>query len=235
MVQKLHGKFMFNVLAFNRKNTADIMEAGRGYMVPGIISEHFKSVPEAVQRVKELQSVTQEVAVGLGGGGEFSNWKKALDISVATNPKHLNQPFEKAAYAKGFLDSQQVTGQIVNALVWTTGEVGKIRLSTGPVIDVEAFLEMVVALGIESVKLMPVHSGNLDELIYLTKKAAECGVRGVEIAGDIDKGNITDMIAGIKPIDIEFFMPHIFDPLVDRETGETSPEEIKQLMTILEG
>lgn len=234
MTEKLYGKFMFNFLAANRKNAADIMEAGRGYVVPGITSEQFVSVSEAVQKVKELKSVTSLVAVGLGGGGKFVNWKKVLDISLATQPGHLNQPFEKAAYAKGFLASKNIAEQVVNALVWTTGTVGKIKLSSGSTIEVDAFLEIAKALDIESIKLMPIHSQNLDELVYLTERAAAIGIRGIEIAGDIDKHNIKQIIDCIMPIDIEFFMPHIFTPLIDQTTGETMPEKVKELLSLVE-
>ena len=235
MKQKLHNKFMFNFLACNGENAADIMEAGKGYVVPGIVSDQFASITDAVEKIEELKSVTSLVSVGLGGGGNFDNWKKVLDISAASSPGHLNQPFEKSAYTKGFLDGKNITGQLVNALVKPTGQVGRIQLASGVIMQVEEFLDIAKALGIESIKLMPIKgTDHLDELIYLTEKAAAIGIRGIEPAGGIDASNIKQIIDAIKPIDIEFFMPHIFGSTIDRITGATIPSKVKEIMDLLE-
>lgn len=230
MMDKLHGKFLFNYLAKDKKNAADIMEAGGGYVVPGIASDRFGSVNEASLKVQELKEVTEIVSIGLGGGGDTGNWKKVLDIAAASNPGHLNQPFETTAYTRGFLDAKG-TKQLVNALVNPTGEKGKIQLANSKkILDVEEFLEISSSLGIESIKLMPINGvDHLDELIYLTQMASAYGIRGVEPAGGINLGNIKQIIDGVKDIDIEFFMPHIFGSSIDPNTGETIPDIVKEI------
>lgn len=236
MREKLHDTFLFNFLANDAKNAADIMEAGKGYVVPGIASDQFPSVEAAASKVAELKQVTDTISIGLGGGGDITNWKKVLDIALVSNAGHLNQPFEKAAYTKGYLDGNGKE-QMVNALVHPTGVVGEIQLpGSNKVLPVEQFLEIASAIGIESVKLMPVHgTQHLDELIYLTAKASEYGIRGIEPAGGIHADNIAEIIQGVKNIDIALFMPHIFGSAIDAKTGNTIPETVNEIYKKVEG
>lgn len=234
--RKLYDKFLFNFLASDEENALDIMEAGRGYVVPGIVSNQFPSIDSAVDKVYELKRVAEVVSVGLGGGGNTDNWKRVLEISAASQPGHLNQPFETASYTKGFLDGHGVSDQLVNALVKPTGQVGKIQLSSGLIMSVEAFIDVAVAVGMESIKMMPVKGAqHLEELVYLTKIAASKGIRGIEPAGGIDASNIGQIFDWIKDIDIEFFMPHIFGSSIDKETGKTIPGKVQEILYVLEG
>jgi 2-dehydro-3-deoxy-phosphogluconate aldolase len=237
MNEKLYGKFLFNFLAHNRQNAEAVVEAGKGYVVPGITADKFNTVEEAAAKVNELKQVTDVVSIGLGGGGNTANWKKVLEIAVASNPGHINQPFETATYSKGYLDAKGTPKQLVNALIQPTGEVGTIKLAnSGAILRVEEFIEVAAGLGIESIKMMPVKGAqHLDELIYVTKVASEKGIRGVEPAGGISASNIKEIILGVKDIDIEFFMPHIFGTTIDSETGETIPEKVKEILDAVEG
>lgn len=234
---KLYDKFLFNFLAKDASNASDVMEAANGFVVPGIVSDQYNSIEEAAIVVEDIKTVASRVSIGLGGGGNTENWKRVLDIAVISEPGHLNQPFETAIYTKGFLDGKGISDQLVNALVQPTGEVGKIKLATtGQVYQVEEFLEIAKSLGVESIKMMPIKGRqHLEELIYLTKVAAEKGFRGVEPAGGIDESNIGDILKGVWDIDIEFFMPHIFGSTIDKETGLTIPTKVKEIYLAVEG
>lgn len=237
LTKRLYDKFLFNFLANDRDNAAAIMEAGSGYVVPGIVSDKFESIEAAAEKVAELKSVTELVSIGLGGGGDTTNWKKVLDIAVASIPGHINQPFETSPYAKGYLEGKNIPKQLVNALVQPTGEVGTIKMAnSGKIIRVEDFIEIAVALGIESIKMMPIKgTQHLEELTYLTKIAAKRGIRGIEPAGGIDASNIKDIIAGVKDIDIELFMPHIFGSTIDKETEATIPSKVREIISEVKG
>lgn len=234
MKRKLHEKYLFNFLAKDAKNASDIMEAGAGYVVPGITSDQYKSIEDAILKVEELKTVASTVSIGLGGGGNTGNWKRALEIAAASSPGHLNQPFETASYSKGYLAEKE---QLVNALVKPTGKVGKIQLAnSGKVFNVEQFLEIASCLGIESIKLMPINGTvHLDELIHLTEKAQIYGIKGVEPAGGINLTNIKDIALSVKNIEIDFFMPHIFGAAMDSDTGETIPEIAREFYKEVEG
>ncbi|HAM80069.1 KDGP aldolase [Ornithinibacillus bavariensis] len=237
MNDKLYGKFLFNFLAKDQKNAEAVMEAGKGFVVPGITADKFNTVEEAAEKVKELKTVTNMVSIGLGGGGNTANWKKVLEIAAASNPGHINQPFETATYSKGYLDGNGTPKQLVNALIQPTGEVGKIKLAnSGTILAVEEFMEVATGLGIESIKMMPVKgTQHLEELIYVTKVASKKGIRGFEPAGGISASNIKEIIQGVKDIDIEFFMPHIFGTTIDKESGETIPEKVQEILNEVEG
>ncbi|WP_269410192.1 KDGP aldolase [Lentibacillus daqui] len=237
MREKLYGKILFNFLASDAVNAAAVIEAGSGYVVPGIVSNQYDSIEAAATKVKELKTVADMISVGLGGGGNVANWKKVLDIAITSEPGHLNQPFEMAPYTKGFLDARKTSKQLVNALVQPTGEVGKIQLAnSGDMLCVEEFIDIAAGFGIESIKMMPVKgTQHLGELIYLTKIAAAKGIRGIEPAGGIDANNIKDIVQGVKNIDIEFFMPHIFGSTIDKETGETIPSKVREILAMVEG
>src|SRR5699024_9802619 len=236
MDNKLKGKFLFNFLAKDKKNAADIMEAGGGYVVPGIASDQYQSIDDAISKVQELKTVTNTISIGLGGGGDTSNWRKVLDIAAASYAGHLNQPFETASYTQGFLEGKEQK-QLVNALVHPTGEKGKIQLANSKkTMSVENFSAIASALEIPGRKLMPLKGlEHLEELIYLTKMASVYGIRGVEPAGGINLDNIGKIVEGVKDIDIEFFMPHIFGSAIDSITGNTIPETVKMFYTKVEG
>lgn len=236
MQSKLHGKFLFNFLAKDMKNASDIMEAGNGYVVPGIASDQYNSTNDALAKVQEFKTVTNTISIGLGGGGDTGNWRRALEIAVPSDAGHLNQPFETASYAQGFLEGKEQK-QLVNALVTPTGEIGKIQLAySKKIINVEQFLEIASGMGITSIKLMPVNGiEHLDELVYLTKMASAYGFKGVEPAGGLNLNNIKQVAESVKHIDIEFFMPHIFGSAIDTKTGETIPETVNMIYTKVEG
>jgi len=135
-----------------------------------------------------------------------------------------------------FLD-RAGNGQMVNALVKPTGEIGKVKLPIAEkVYDVDMIMECASYLGIESIKFMSVNGvEHLDELIYVTKKAHQFGLKGIEPAGGINLDNIEQIVAGVRDIDIEFFMPHIFGYAVELGTGLTEPEKVRKIYKKVEG
>ncbi|ALX47798.1 KDGP aldolase [Lentibacillus amyloliquefaciens] len=236
-MDKLHDKILFNYLVRDVENTAAVMEAGAGHVVPGIVSDKFASVEDAATKVSEIKTVAKTVSIGLGGGGNTANWKKVLEIAAVSRPGHINQPFETSSYSLGYLDGIGHQKQLVNGLVKPTGEVGKVQLAnSGSVYKVEELMEIASHLGIESIKMMPVSgTDHLEELIYLTKTAQAKGIRGVEPAGGINGANIRKIVSSVKDIDIEFFMPHIFGSAMDKETGKTIPDKVKEVYQEVEG
>src|SRR5690625_3990653 len=85
-------------------------------------------------------------------------------------------------------------------------------------------------MGIHSIKFMPLNGTvHLEELIKLTEIASKYGIKGVEPAGGITPDNIVDILEGVKHIDIEFFMPHIFGSAIDPVTVNTSIEIVQYI------
>lgn len=232
--EKLFDFVLFNFLAKDKENVQDIMEAGKGFVVPGIVASDFSNRQEGASKVKELKEVVDIVSIGLGGGGDPMYAKRVLDIAAISNPGHINQPFESAVYAKGFLEGNGASPQLVNALVKPSGTVGTVKLASGMEVKVEEFVEIALALGVESIKFMPLSGEvHLEELVYLTKVAAQKGIRGIEPAGGISAFNIKTIIDAVKKIEIEFFMPHIFGSTIDQATGKTISTEVAQILNKL--
>jgi uncharacterized protein (TIGR03581 family) len=232
---KLFDFVLFNFLAKDKQNANDVVNAGKGFVVPGIVASDFENPEDGAKKVNELKTVSEMISVGLGGGGNPKNAKSVVEIAALSNPGHINQPFESSSYARGFLEAKGIP-QLVNALVVPSGNVGTVLLPSGYEIQVEEFVEIAYATGIESIKFMPAKGlSHLDELVYLTRVAAKKGIRGIEPAGGISAENIREIIHAVKSIEIEFFMPHVFGSTIDKETGLTIPTEVEKVIKALEG
>jgi 2-dehydro-3-deoxy-phosphogluconate aldolase len=230
LTNRLHGYVLFNFLAKDDKNLQDVLEAGNGYIIPGITAADHE-VEKAVHKIHQFKKVIEVVSVGLGGNGNTDNWKKALEIAVGSEAGHVNQPFETASFAMGFIAGKQKETQWVNALVAPSGKVGTVRLASGKEVNTEWLVEMIKELGIPSIKLMPIKGlTHLDELVYLTQISAKKGIRAIEPAGGISKENIKDILNGVKNTGIELFIPHIFGSTIHPTTKETIPEEVATIL-----
>lgn len=231
-MKKIDGFLVFNFLVKDKENLKEIL-AVTDCVIPGIVAADFSDINLAVKTIDELKSLSEIVSVGLGDDGNPALWEKVLLIAEQANPGHLNQPFEKSSYVKGYLEGKGMP-QLVNALVNPTGRPGLLRLPSGMEMEVERFLDLIKIIGIESVKLMPA-TGHLDELRYLAYAAAERGIRGIEPAGGINESNVREIVAIGKGSGIEFFMPHIFDSVLDRDTGRTNPVKVGNILEAVGG
>lgn len=101
---------------------------------------------------------------------------------------------------------------------------------------VEDLVELALAMGIESIKFMPLKGTvHLEELVYLCKVGAEKGLTAVEPAGGISYENIAEIVASVKGTGISVFMPHLFGATIDKESGRTIPEEVAKIIKQVRG
>lgn len=233
-LNKLDDFLLFNFLAKDRENAEEILEAGQGFVVPGIVSSDFATIDDGVKKVAELKEVASVVSVGLGDNGNPANWDKVLDIAAGSNPGHINQPFEKSSFSRGFLKAKGLD-QAVNGLVSPAGKVGYVKLS-GMEMKVEDLVDLAVSMGVESIKFMPLKGvTHLEELVYLCKVAAEKGIVSIEPAGGISADNIITIVDAVRETGIPVFMPHIFGSTIDKNTGRTIPEEVAKIVRLVRG
>jgi 2-dehydro-3-deoxy-phosphogluconate aldolase len=231
---KLNDFLLFNFLARDKQNALEIIEAGQGYIVPGIVSSDFENIEDGIKKVEELKEVAPIVSIGLGDNGNPANWDKVLKIAAGSNPGHINQPFEKSSFSRGYLQGKGID-QMVNGLVAPTGRVGYVKVS-GLEVKVEDLVELAVGMGINSIKFMPLKGTvHLEELVYLCKVAAEKGITSVEPAGGISSENIVEIVNAVKNTGLSLFMPHIFGSSIDKETGRTIPEEVAKIVQLVRG
>ncbi|PLR75950.1 imidazolonepropionase [Bacillus sp. V3-13] len=232
-LNRLEDFVLFNFLAKHKQNAIEIMEAGEGYVVPGIVASDFAEIATGINKVKEIKEAAPIVSIGLGEGGNSENWHRALKIAADSNPGHLNQPFEMAGYSRGYLDALEIS-QMVNGLVAPSGRVGFVKLPTGMELTVEELVELAVYIGVESIKFMPLNGlEHLEELIYLCKVAARKGIKAVEPAGGISTDNIAEIVSSVQNCGIPLFMPHIFGSTIDKRTGETVPSKVAEIISLV--
>jgi 2-dehydro-3-deoxy-phosphogluconate aldolase len=228
-LNKLDDFLLFNFLAKDKQNAKEIMEAGEGFIVPGIVSSDFENIEDGIAKVVELKEVAPVVSIGLGDGGNPENWEKVLKIAEGSNSGHINQPFEKSSYSRGYLKAKGLD-QAVNGLVAPAGKVGYVKLA-GFDMKVEDLVDMAKSMGIESIKFMPLKgTTHLEELVYLCMVAAEKGITAIEPAGGISTENIAEIVQAVRETGIPVFMPHIFGSTIDKETGRTIPEEVSKII-----
>lgn len=231
-MKKLDDFMLFNFLARDRDNAEEIMHAGAGFIVPGIVSSDFDNIEAGVEKVRELKEVAPVVSVGLGDGGNPENWEKVLKIAAGSDPGHINQPFEKSSFSRGYLHGIGHE-QVVNGLVSPSGNVGTVMLS-GVEMKVEDLMDLAVSMGVVSIKFMPLKgTAHLEELVYLCKVAAVKGNLSVEPAGGISADNIGEIVQAVRGTGVSLFMPHIFGSTIDKQTGRTLPEEVSRIVNIV--
>lgn len=230
--KKIDNFLLFNFLAKDKQNAQEIIEAGEGYIVPGIVSSDFENIEDGIKKVTELKTAAPIVSIGLGDGGNPANWEKVLKIAEGSSPGHINQPFEKASYSLGYLKAKKMD-QVVNGLVTPSGKIGFVRLGILE-IKVEELIDLALSMGIESIKFMPVKgTEHLEELVYLCRVAAEKGIKGIEPAGGISSANIVQIVNAVKETGISMFMPHIFGSSIDKKSGRTIPEEVAKIVNLV--
>ncbi|WP_017437635.1 KDGP aldolase [Saccharococcus caldoxylosilyticus] len=233
-IKRFQDQLLLNVLAKDGKNAADLLEASDGFCVPGIAAADFATIEEAVETVKSIKQSSPVVSIGLGGGGKFDEWKRVVDIAVRSNPEHINQPLERALFAKGFLAAKQCF-PIITALISPSGEVGFVKIPTGKKIKVEPLLELAAACGVESIKVMPMKGlDHLEELLFIAKEAAKRGIRAIEPAGGIKVHHLPVLYKEIRKTNIELFMPHVFRDVLQGK-GESNPSRVKEIFLQLKG
>ncbi|GGE53287.1 hypothetical protein GCM10011391_35240 [Pullulanibacillus camelliae] len=233
-LNKWDGFLLFNFLAKDKQNAEEILEAGKGFVVPGIVSSDFAHPEEGIEHVKALKGVAPVVSIGLGDNGNPANWEKVLHIAAGSDPGHLNQPFERSGYAQGYLKAKGLD-QLVNGLVAPAGRVGYIKLANHDM-KVEDFVDLAVSMNVESIKFMPLKGlTHLEELVYLCKVAAAKGIPSIEPAGGISADNIVAIVTAVRETGISIFMPHIFGSTIDKVTGRTIPEEVEKIVSSVRG
>lgn len=227
-----------NVLAGSRENAKEIFQAAEGYVVIGVLSKNYPDIPSAIEDMqKYADDIDNALSIGLGAGDPNQSMMVS-EISKVVQPQHVNQVFTGAGTSRALLGQNET---VVNALVSPTGKVGYVKISTGPlssqapdaIVPVESAIAMLKDMGASSVKYFPM--GGLktkEEFAYVAKACAEQDFY-LEPTGGIDLENFEEILqialdAGVKKV-----IPHIYSSIIDSETGNTRPEQVKELLSIV--
>lgn len=233
-----HDRVCLNVLAGSHQNAKDIYKAAESFVVVGVLSKNYPDLDSAIADMRIYAQETENaLSVGLGAGDPNQSTMVSL-ISKVIQPQHVNQVFTGAPISRALLGQNET---FVNALVSPSGTVGMVKVSTGPlssqspdgVIPVETAIMMLKDMGASSIKFF-----NMKGLTYLDeyKAVAQACAKfdfSLEPTGGIDLENFPQILqialdAGVKKI-----IPHIYSSIIDKQTGDTRPEDVRQLLSMV--
>lgn len=233
-----HDRVCLNVLAGSHQNAKDIYKAAESFVVVGVLSKNYPDLDSAIADMRiYAQETDNALSVGLGAGDPNQSTMVSL-ISKVLQPQHVNQVFTGAPISRALLGQNET---FVNALVSPSGTVGMVKVSTGPlssqspdgVIPVETAIMMLKDMGASSIKFF-----NMKGLTYLDeyKAVAQACAKfdfSLEPTGGIDLENFPQILqialdAGVKKI-----IPHIYSSIIDKKTGDTRPENVRQLLLMV--
>lgn len=229
-----------NVLAKTLENAQQIHELTEGRALIGVMVRDFATDEEAIKRVSSYQEAGVPVSVGLGNG-DANQWKKVVRVALETKPAHVNQVFPAAGYTLGALKQVNSAHTLVNALIRPSGEVGKVIISTGAesekdlgVVSTDVAASMLADIGVPSIKFFPIKGNRcLDEVAAMVRSGAKYGLDVFEPTGGIDVSTIGEVVDVCLKNGAKEVIPHVYTSIVDRETGLTKLEDVKELLANL--
>ncbi|EMI5490853.1 KDGP aldolase family protein [Providencia stuartii] len=232
------NRVCLNVLAGSHQNAKDIYQAAETYVVVGVLSKNYPDLDSAIADMRiYAQETDNALSVGLGAGDPNQSTMVSL-ISKEIQPQHVNQVFTGAPISRALLGQDET---FVNALVSPSGTVGMVKISTGPlssqspegIVPVETAIMMLKDMGASSIKFF-----NMKGLTYIEeyKAVAQACAKydfSLEPTGGIDLENFPQILqialdAGVKKI-----IPHIYSSIIDKESGNTRPDDVRKLLEMV--
>lgn len=226
----------FNVLAKDLENAVEITRFAPDRTLVGVMVKNFATDTEAISMVEAYKAEGVLASVGLGAG-DPAMWKRVADVSAKSCPFHINQVYPAAGYTMGRLKEVHKGEFIVNSLLEPSGQPGMVYVATGPIsreqkepVRAEMAAAMLADIGLPSVKFYPIGGlKKIDELKAMVRAAVEAGINIFEPTGGIDMDNVYEIVQACIDGGASTVIPHLYTSLVDRETGKTRPEYLKEL------
>lgn len=233
------NRVALNVLANSVENAKEIYDAVEGYVLVGVLSKDYPTVEAAVDAMKTYGAqIEGAVSIGLGAG---DNRQASVVAEIAKHypGSHINQVFPVVGATRANLGEKD---SWINALVSPTGSVGYVNISTGPdsaaqddhaIIPIKAAIALIRDMGGNSLKYFPM-KGLSCEAEYRAV-AQSCGEEGfaLEPTGGIDKENFEEILNIALDANVPHVIPHVYSSIIDKETGETRIEDVRELLGIM--
>lgn len=234
----LEDRICLNVLANSVENAKECFEAAEGKILLGVLSKNYSTDEAAIEDMKKYQAeIENALSVGLGAGDPNQS-EMVSRISAVLQPQHVNQVFTGAATSRALLGQEET---IVNALVSPTGKVGFVNIATGPLssqeepteVPLETAIALLKDMGASSIKYFPMKGLAHKEEYQVVAKACAAHDFYLEPTGGIDLDNFAEILqiavdAGVKKI-----IPHVYSSIIDSETGDTRPEDVRRLLKMM--
>jgi len=231
----LQDRVCLNVLANSVENGLACYAAAEGHVVLGVLSKNYATDELAIAEMKKYADATDNaLSVGLGAGDPNQS-EMVSRISAVLQPQHVNQVFTGVGASRALLGQRDT---VVNGLVSPTGKVGYVHISTGPkssaseaaVVPIETAIKMLQDMGGSSIKYFPMDGLAHKEEYVAVALACAANDFYLEPTGGIDLDNYEEILqialdAGVKKV-----IPHVYSSIIDKETGDTRPEDVKKLL-----
>jgi len=226
-----------NVLAGSKENAREIWQAAEGHVLVGVLSKNYDSVASAVADMREYAAlIDNALSVGLGAGDPNQSAMVSA-ISAEIQPQHVNQVFTGVATSRALLGQSQT---VVNGLISPTGTPGMVKISTGPlssaaadgIVPIATAIALLKDMGGSSVKYFPM--GGLKAVAEYKAVAQACAEQDfwLEPTGGIDLENYETILQIALEAGVSKIIPHIYSSIIDKDTGNTRPEDVSTLLTI---
>ncbi|MBV4368106.1 2-dehydro-3-deoxy-phosphogluconate aldolase [Erwinia sp. BNK-24-b] len=226
-----------NVLAGSKENAREIWQAAEGHVLVGVLSKNYDSVASAVADMREYAAlIDNALSVGLGAGDPNQSAMVSA-ISAEIQPQHVNQVFTGVATSRALLGQSQT---VVNGLISPTGTPGMVKISTGPlssaaadgIVPIATAIALLKDMGGSSVKYFPM--GGLKAVAEYRAVAQACAEQDfwLEPTGGIDLENYETILQIALEAGVSKIIPHIYSSIIDKDTGNTRPEDVSTLLKI---
>ena len=232
------NRVCLNVLAGSVDNAKDCYEASDGYVVLGVLSKNYETDEAAIQDMKKYQEATENaLSIGLGAGDPNQSYM-VTRLSRVLQPQHVNQVFTGVGASRGALAQGET---VINGLISPTGKVGIVNIATGPLssqgeaveVKIEQAIAMLKDMGGTSVKYFPMKGlAHRDEYIAVAKACADHNF-ALEPTGGIDLDNFEEILQIALDAGVQTIIPHVYSSIIDKETGNTNPEDVRTLFEII--
>ncbi|GGC93258.1 2-dehydro-3-deoxy-phosphogluconate aldolase [Enterococcus wangshanyuanii] len=234
----LEDRICLNVLANSVENAKACYEAADGHVILGVLSKNYPTDEAAIEDMKKYAAETNNaLSVGLGAGDPNQS-QMVSRISAELQPQHVNQVFTGVGTSRALLGQNDT---IVNGLVSPTGKVGMVNIATGPLssqapageVPIETAIKLLQDMGGSSIKYFPMKGlAHIEEYKAVAEACAKYDFY-LEPTGGIDLENFEEIVqiavdAGVKKI-----IPHVYSSIIDQETGDTKPEDVKNLLGMM--
>ncbi|MCZ4060123.1 KDGP aldolase family protein [Pantoea sp. LMR881] len=230
-------RLCLNVLAGSKENARAVWQAAEGHVLVGVLSKNYASNEAAIADMREYAAlIDNALSVGLGAGDPGQS-KMVSEISAILQPQHVNQVFTGVATSRALLGQSHT---VVNGLISPTGTPGKVKISTGPlssqssdaIVPIETAIAMLKDMGGSSVKYFPI--GGLQTVNEYRAVADACAKHDfwLEPTGGIDLDNVAGIVRIALEAGVSKVIPHIYSSVIDKASGETRVEDVRQLLAI---
>lgn len=232
-------KVYFNVLAKDLENAKEISAFAPDRVLVGVMVKNFPTDDEVVARVQEFHDNGIIASVGLGAG-DPAMWKRVANVAARTCPFHINQVYPAAGYTLGRLEQVHQGDYIVNSLLEPAEEPGRVYITTGEMsqtkkesMSAEAAAKLLADIGLPSVKFYPIGGlKKLEDVKAMVRAAVAQGITTFEPTGGIDMENVHEIVGACIEGGATTVIPHLYTSLIDKETGNTRPEFLKELLSM---